>query len=73
VRWRGRAQDFPTLFGTPHGLALQAWAARTGWALVWSLGWAEDHWGAGGFPGGNGTDWEDRRLLDLSFLTGNSR
>lgn len=64
--------DFPTLFGSAHGAQLQAWAAENGWALVWSLGWREGNWGADGFPGGNGTDSEDRRLLDLSFLTGNT-
>jgi hypothetical protein len=51
----------------------QAWAAKTGWALVWSLAYEESHWGADGFPGGNDglTSGEDRRLLDLSFLASN--
>lgn len=101
--------DFPTLFGTAHGVELQvsrhrivstelslrltllvdslsnevtitrgfmfasqSWATKIGWALVWSLPYQEGSWGAKGFPGGVGTDVEDQRLLDLSFMLANN-
>eukprot|EP01052_Picozoa_sp_SAG31_P018249 SAG31_NODE_1286_length_9000_cov_2.244692_4_plen_529_part_00 len=63
--------DIVALFGTIDGELLQRWAQSNGWALVWSLGWAESDWGMGGFPGGWGTDREDRRLLDLSAVLSN--
>jgi hypothetical protein len=68
--------DMPAHFGTAAGAELQRWAAKNGWALVWSLGWAADGWGMYDFfgpvvtPGGwktNPSDREDRRLLDLSY------